>query len=107
MLARTGASVHYSLTSNVEAAEEQMANFENAISNYRLQNKKLPNTLEELTETSGSNPRPFIQSIPDDPWGNPYDYRTLGPSTFQIRSNGEDGVPETEDDIAVWSMEDR
>ena len=93
-------------TSNVKAAEAQMANFQQAINNYRLENKKLPGSLEELTETSGKNPHPFIDNIPDDPWGNPYDYRTLDRSTYQIRSNGEDGMPDTEDDITWPNVEE-
>ncbi len=39
--------------------------------------------------------------MPQDPWGNPYEYRTLDRTTYQIRSNGEDGMPDTDDDI-VW-----
>jgi len=93
-------------TSNVSAAEAQMDNFQQAINNFRLANKKLPGSLEELTETSGKNPHPFIDKIPDDPWGNPYDYRTLDKTKYQIRSNGEDGMPDTEDDIKWPDEED-
>ena len=92
--------------SNVSAAEAQMSNFGQALNNFRLQNKKLPGALEELTEPSGRNPHPFIQSIPDDPWGNPYDYRVLDRTTYQIRSNGEDGMADTEDDI-VYPLEEK
>jgi general secretion pathway protein G len=85
--------------SNEAAAKAQMSNFGQAINNYLLTNKKLPSTLDELMETSGRNPHPYIDSVPDDPWGNPYDYRTLDRKTYQIRSNGEDALPDTEDDI--------
>ena len=85
--------------SNEAAAKTQMQNFGQAINNYRLTNKKLPGSLDELTETDGRNPHPYIDSIPDDPWGNPYDYRVQDRTKYQIRSNGEDGMPDTEDDI--------
>ena len=58
-------------------------------------------SLEALTETDGRNPYPFMKTIPKDPWGNDYEYRVLDRSTFQIRCYGEDGEPDTDDDI-VW-----
>ena len=37
----------------------------------RLRNRQKGFTLVELMETSGRNPHPYIDSVPDDPWGNP------------------------------------
>lgn len=90
---------------NVSAAETQMKNFESAIDQYRMQNKKLPDSLDALTETDGKNPYPFMKSIPADPWGNEYEYRVLDRSTYQLRSYGEDGEPDTDDDI-TWPKTD-
>ena len=87
--------------SNVKAAETQMANFAQAIDNYRLSNKKLPASLQELTEAGSRNPHPFINDIPVDPWGSEYVYRTLDRTTYEIRSYGEDMQADTEDDI-TW-----
>ena len=91
--------------SNEAAARTQMTNFGTSINNFLLTTKKLPSSLEDLTESSGSNPYPFIDSIPDDPWGNPYDYRQLDGKEFVIKSNGEDGMPDTEDDITYPDKE--
>ena len=85
--------------SKASVAEAQLSQFGAAMNNYRLANKKLPDSLEALTEAGGRNPRPFLASIPDDPWGNPYEYRILDRTTYQLRSNGADGIPDTEDDI--------
>ena len=82
-------------------AQSQTSIIEQAIYNYLLTNKKLPTSLKELTETSDRDPHPFIESIPDDPWGNPYVYRIIGRNKFDLRSAGEDGVPDTEDDITA------
>ncbi|MDF1702222.1 MAG: type II secretion system major pseudopilin GspG [Planctomycetota bacterium] len=90
---------------NVSAAETQMSNFESAIDQYRMSNKKLPDSLDALTETDGRNPYPFMKTIPKDPWGNEYEYRVLDRSTFQLRSYGEDGEPDTDDDI-TWPKTD-
>lgn len=89
---------------NVRAAETQMKNFESAIDQYRMQKKKLPDSLEALTETDGKNPYPYMKSIPVDPWGNEYEYRVLDRSNYQLRSYGEDGEPDTDDDI-TWPKE--
>ena len=86
---------------NYAAAQAQMKNFESAIDTYKMRNKKLPDNLEELTETNGRNPHPLMKSIPQDPWGNPFEYRKLDRNNYQLRSNGEDGLPETDDDV-LW-----
>jgi len=90
--------------SNVKAAETQMSNFASAIDNYKLTNKKLPDSLQQLTETDGRNPHPYINSVPKDPWGNEFEYRPGDRNDYQIRSAGEDGIPDTEDDV-VWPPE--
>ena len=87
--------------SNVQLAESQMNNFAMSIERYKMDNKKLPQTLEDLTQTNDRNPEPYIKSIPKDPWGNTYEYRANGNKDFTIRSNGDDGQPDTGDDI-VW-----
>ena len=90
---------------NVKAAETQMSNFKGAIDTYRMRNKKLPDSLDALTEKDDRNPYPIMDSIPKDPWGNEYEFRVLDRSTYQLRSYGEDGEPDTDDDI-VWPKND-
>ena len=41
--------------------------------------------------------------MPQDPWGNEYEYRKIGRSQYRIRSGGEDGTLETDDDIVFDS----
>ena len=87
--------------SNYQAARTQMSNFSQAIDTYKMSNKKLPDSLNQLTETDGRNPHALMKNIPVDPWGNEYEYRVMDRNTFQIRSYGEDGLPDTEDDV-TW-----
>jgi hypothetical protein len=42
--------------------------------------------------------RPFLASVPDDPWGSPYRYEVIGENP-RITSNGPDKKAETPDDI--------
>jgi general secretion pathway protein G len=103
LIALVGPNVFRALfKSNQGIAETQMANFGAAIDNYRMSNKKLPPSLEDLTQTSERDPEPFMKGpIPKDPWGNAYEYRTTSNKDYTIRSHGEDGQPDTDDDI-VW-----
>ncbi len=66
---------------NVAAAEAQMSSFESAIDQYRMQRKRMPDTLQALTETDGRNPHPYMKRIPVDPWGNEYEFKVIDKST--------------------------
>jgi general secretion pathway protein G len=85
-----------------DIAKAQMENFAKSISLYKLSMKKLPSSLQELTQTDDKNPEPFIDSIPLDPWGNEYEYRLLG-RDYRIRSAGDNGTLEDDDDIVYES----
>jgi general secretion pathway protein G len=45
-----------------------------------------------------------MRDVPNDPWGNPYHYRSPG-QTNEIWSNGPDGKAGTLDDIQSWSLD--
>lgn len=85
-----------------DIAKAQMENFAKSISLYKLSMKKLPSSLQELTQTDDKNPEPFIDSIPLDPWGNEYEYRMMG-RDYRIRSAGDNGTLEDDDDIVYDS----
>jgi len=48
------------------------------------------------------------EPMPNDPWGNPWEYLAEGERRegyYDLYSIGPDGEPETEDDIHVWEDE--
>lgn len=50
---------------------------------------------------------PYLRdtSVPKDPWGNPYQYRSPAQKSsdgYDLWSNGPDGQSETDDDIGNW-----
>ena len=47
-----------------------------------------------------------LESSPDAPWGNAYEYRPLDTKTYEILSLGEDGQADTDDDL-VYPKRDR
>jgi general secretion pathway protein G len=71
---------------NVATAQAQMKNFKTGIVAYKLKNKKMPTSLQDIA--------PFMDppEVPKDPWGNDYQFRTDG-SNFEIISYGADGAP--------------
>jgi general secretion pathway protein G len=82
-------------------AKMQMQKLQTAIDMYYASNKRLPDSLKALAQPSEGDPEPYLNEIPKDPWDNDFDYRTLDQKKYTIRSWGEDGQPDTADDI-IW-----
>lgn len=80
-------------------ARTQMANLGTAVDMYKLSNRRFPNSLEVLAEPDARTGEPYIDKIPQDPWGNDYEYRLMSRREYQIRSGGRDGEFDTDDDV--------
>ncbi len=102
-------------TSRISTAKMQIAMFEQGVFNYRLEVRKLPETLNDLIKNNHAEKKwkgPYIKGglIPKDPWGNDYIYKRPGEhGEFDIISYGADGVPGGEDenaDIGNWNVEE-
>ncbi|MDP6941691.1 MAG: type II secretion system major pseudopilin GspG [Planctomycetota bacterium] len=75
-------------------AEQQIANLVSSVSMFELNNTRLPDSLEELTEPDAITGKPWLNgSLPPDPWGNEYVYDMLPDGGFEIVSYGKDGMP--------------
>lgn len=96
-------------------ARQNIRIIESALNMYRLDNFHYPSTdqgLDALVKKPTGSPEAknwnkdgYIDRLPKDPWGNPYQY--LNPGThkeFDLFSLGPDGVP-SEDDIGNWNIE--
>lgn len=100
----------------VTIAKTQMRNVANALDMYRLDNSSYPSTqqgLEALVERpSGSpdaknwNPDGYLDAVPEDPWGNQYQYISLGSSDYDLFSYGADGNEGGEGDAADINVDD-
>ncbi len=90
------------------------SNLSMALKLYYLDNGRYPTTdqgLAALIDAPTSAPvpakwsGPYLETLPEDPWGNPYKYRYPGTSnktTYDLYSAGADGIEETDDDIKNW-----
>lgn len=96
----------------VTKAQADIATLETALEQYRLDNLAYPASsdgLQALRIAPPSLMQPdryrrggYIKSLPQDPWGRPYQYQSPGPNgqAFEILSLGADGAPGGSDDNA-------
>lgn len=103
---------------NVVRARQDIRVLESALALYKLDNFHHPSTeqgLAALVNPPDSEPKPvnyksggYIQDLPNDPWGNPYQYANPGTrSEFDLFSFGADGKPDGEgaaEDIGNWNL---
>lgn len=102
----------------VTKAKAEIGNLENAINLFYMDNRRYPSTeqgLEALvTRPTDPNIRNwqeggYMKRIPNDPWGNPYQYLSPGNNgIFDIYTLGADAQPGGEGidaDIGNWDLE--
>src|SRR5882672_9297463 len=76
--------------SEVQVARAQIDALEKALDQYRLDNRRYPTSEEGLAAI-----QPYLKkTLPNDPWGRPYVYRTPGEKgEYSVVSYGRDGKP--------------
>ncbi len=102
----------------ITKAKAEIANIENAMKFYRLDNFAYPTTeqgIEALVTRPADptirnwKPGGYLDRLPKDPWGNPYLYLNPGNNgEIDIYTLGRDGRPGGEGpdaDIGNWEME--
>jgi len=97
-----------------EKVHADLLTFKEMLASYQLDNGSLPTT-EQGIKVLWS--KPTVEPVPArwrkqmdeevlDPWNHPYIFRNPGkhnPDGYDIFSTGEDGQPDTDDDIGNWS----
>ena len=98
----------------VTAARTDINNLMQALKLYKLDNQRFPSAeqgLEALVKkpTAGAVPpnwRPYLDKLPSDPWGRPYQYINPGvKGEIDVFSYGADGQPGGEGkaaDLGSW-----
>ena len=83
-------------------AQADIAQLENAMEQYRIDNFAYPNAIEALktppaglAQADRYRPGGYVRDIPEDPWGNAYQIRVPASdgAPFEIYSLGADGTP--------------
>jgi general secretion pathway protein G len=92
------------------AARQDIATLTHALKLYRLDHGRYPTSQEGLKVLVGTDPKrqqTYLERLPNDPWGNPYQYLNPGVhGEIDVFSLGSDGLPGGEGnhaDIGSWS----
>ena len=91
------------------AAHADISSIKTALDAYEVDNGFYPKSLQDLIQQPSNAKNwhgPYLDSLPVDPWNNPYVYTYPGrhnPSGFDLYSIGPDGKPGDEDDIGNWT----
>lgn len=100
------------------AAKQDIATLMQALKLYKLDNQRYPTSEQGLPAllvkpTSGPEPKGwktdgYVDKLPKDPWGNPYQYLSPGiKGELDIFSLGADGLPggtANDADIGSWDL---
>jgi general secretion pathway protein G len=100
------------------AARQDIASLMQALKLYRLDNHRYPSTEQGLqalvARPSSAPPAPnwkaggYIERLPNDPWGNPYQYLNPGVrgelDVFSMAADGAPGGEGNDADIGSWSL---
>ena len=102
----------------VLAAKQDIASLMQALKLYRLDNQRYPATeqgLQALVSLPSTAPIPsnwkaggYVERLPKDPWGNPYQYLNPGMhgeiDIFSLGADGVSGGEGNDADIGSWSL---
>jgi general secretion pathway protein G len=111
LLGRTGES-------RVAAAKVDIATLKQALNLYKLDNQRFPTTeqgLQALMQKPTSGPAAtgwksggYLEKLPKDPWGNPYQYLSPGihgdVDVFSLGADGQPGGTGEDADIGSWEQ---
>jgi len=93
------------------AARSDLSSIKTVLDAFEVDNGYYPkgknglNDLIQMPRDARSWHGPYLEAIPQDPWGNPYIYEFPGkhnPAGYDLYSAGPDGKPGNEDDIGNW-----
>lgn len=105
-------------TAKIAAAKQDITAIKQALILYKLDNQRYPTTEQGLQAlvtkptsgpaANGWNANGYLEKLPKDPWGNPYQYLSPGvKGDIDIFSYGADGQPGGEGldaDIGSWDL---
>jgi general secretion pathway protein G len=109
LLGRTGEA-------RVTAAKTDIATMSQALKLYKLDNQRYPSTeqgLQALVSKPSSGPAAngwkeggYMEKLPKDPWGNPYQYLSPGihgeVDIFSLGADGQPGGTGEDADVGSW-----
>lgn len=93
----------YMKTATINTTKTQMRNIEGAINQFRMEKRRLPDSLDELVGEDGLLDS---ETVPTDAWNNEFYYEPQGSKEFELISWGADGVEGGEGEDADITRDD-
>ena len=100
----------------VGKARADISVLEQAIETYRLDNLVFPDDLQALVSAPAGLARPeryrqggYVRRLPEDPWGNPYQYRRPSAhggqfDVYSLGADGREGGEGNDADLGNWEV---
>ncbi|MCR4298668.1 MAG: type II secretion system major pseudopilin GspG [Gallionella sp.] len=102
----------------IVAAKQDIATIVQGLKLYRLDNQRYPTTEQGLQalvikptsgpDAGGWKPGGYLDKLPKDPWGNPYQYLSPGIrgeiDVFSLGGDGQPGGSGNDADIGSWEL---
>jgi general secretion pathway protein G len=95
--------VGYLKSAKVKNAEGEVNQLRGFVNTFLVMHNRLPNSLDELSQPIDGLGQ-VTDRVPNDPWGNTYEYTKRNDGTFVLFSVGPDGQGGTDDDIYPEGM---
>lgn len=83
----------------IKAAQTEANALAQKLVMYKAERRRNPENWESIVSNGD------LEKAPIDPWGNEYTFicpGTHNPKGCDVKSNGPDGLPDTEDDVGNW-----
>src|SRR5439155_226721 len=97
--------VPYLLRSKRAKVEADLQTVTHAVNVYAM-TRSLPSEADFPKLWEGPKTERLLEEKPVDPWGHDLVYRKRSEYQFVVFSKGEDGLPDTDDDISSDKMKD-
>lgn len=104
----------YMVRANQNAAKAEIATICNALETFYLHHNRYPTNeegLEILTTVSDASGEAILSRLPNDPWGNPYQYNTPGRDgpyeVLSLGADGRDGGEGADRILGSWELDER
>lgn len=91
------------------AARADISGIKTALDAFEVDNGFYPKSLQDLVAAPGNAKNwrgPYLERVPQDPWGNNYNYYFPGKrnvNSYDLLSVGADGKEGTDDDVGNWT----
>lgn len=91
------------------AARADISSIKTALDAFEVDNGYYPKSIMDLIQSPQDVKNwhgPYLDKVPQDPWGNNYTYACPGrhnATSYDLSSSGPDGKEGTDDDIGNWA----